>query len=88
MHKLFTYENLKKPKFKKTVIRWNNTKFDYNKHEMLNLKEIKVQHVFRAVIKQIITVRWLVFPAFETWPAISIYIISFMGSDVDCISSF
>lgn len=66
MHKLFTYENLKKPKFKKTVIRGNNTKFDYNKHEMLNLKEIKVQHVFRAVIKQIITVRWLVFPAFET----------------------
>lgn len=65
-----------------------NTKFDYNKHEMLNLKEIKVQHVFRAVIKQIITVRWLVFPAFETGPAIAIHIISFMGSDVDCISSF
>lgn len=95
MHKLFTYENylkltisLKEAEIEKTVIRRNYIKFVYNKHEMLNLKEIKVQHVFRAVIKQIITVRWLVFPAFETGPAISIYIISFMGSDVNCISSF
>lgn len=64
MHKLFTYENylkltisLKEAEIEKTVIRRNNIKFVYNKHQMLNLKEIKVQHVFRAVIKQIITVR-------------------------------